>query len=71
MKQVHAFSHILSSSSSASSCSSDSPSFCSPPDSHLCGSVALQLLQTRLPQVVPVPGVEGQQATQLLQRRHL
>lgn len=35
------------------------------------GSVAVQQLQTRLSQVVPVPGVEGQQATQLLQRRHL
>lgn len=36
-----------------------------------CGSVALQQPQTRLSQVVPVPRVEGQQATQLLQRRHL
>lgn len=118
MKQVHAFSQILSSSGSAASCcSSVSPSSCSSVDSHLCGGhdprqgkysrshqtmranhlffiymfvirgqkagvwtgnkvsptcgcFAFQQLQTRLSQVVPVPGVEGQQVTQLLQTQH-
>lgn len=35
-----------------------------------CGSVGFQQLQTRLAQLEPVPGVEGQQAAQLLQGGH-
>lgn len=38
---------------------------------HTRGLLPLQQLQTHLSQAVPVPGVEGQQAAQLLQTGHL